>query len=134
MPDTPFPDEWLATSLDALVSPERLAELRNRPDTSRTLWETLVADKVTTDEHILNALSDRFRLKLADLSEADLGVRGTVPEQVARRYRIVPMRLTDSFLEVATANPFDLDAEKSLAFATGREIRMVLASPSRIAE
>jgi type II secretory ATPase GspE/PulE/Tfp pilus assembly ATPase PilB-like protein len=43
------------------------------------------------------------------------------------------MRLTD-LPEVATANPFDLDAEKSLAFATGREIRMLLASPSRIAE
>jgi len=134
MTDTPFPDEWLASSLEALITPERLAELRAKAEPSRTLWETLVAEKITTDEHILNALSDRFRLKLADLSEADLGIRGTVPEQVARRYRIVPMRLTDSYMEVATANPFDLDAEKSLAFATGREIRMVLASPSRIAE
>ncbi|HXV90619.1 MAG TPA: GspE/PulE family protein, partial [Gemmatimonadales bacterium] len=134
MADTPFPDEWLASSLEALVTAERLAELRAKAEPSRTLWETLVAEKVTTDEHILNALSDRFRLKLADLSEADLGIRGTVPEQVARRYRIVPMRLTDSYMEVATANPFDLDAEKSLAFATGREIRMLLASPSRIAE
>ena len=130
----PFPDEWLASSLEAIVTPERLADLRAKAEPSRTLWETLVAAKVTTDEHILNALSDRFRLKLADLSEADLGIRGTVPEQVARRYRIVPMRLTDSYLEVATANPFDLDAEKSLAFATGREIRMLLASPSRISE
>ena len=29
-------------------------------------------------------------------------------------------------LEVATANPFDIDAEKMLAFATGREVRMLL--------
>ena len=35
---------------------------------------------------------------------------------------------------MATANPFDLDAEKSLAFATGREVRMLLLSPAQIAE
>jgi type II secretory ATPase GspE/PulE/Tfp pilus assembly ATPase PilB-like protein/CheY-like chemotaxis protein len=39
---------------------------------------------------------------------------------------------TDSYLEVATANPFDIDAEKMLAFATGREVRMLLASPTRL--
>src|SRR6184192_3656525 len=33
-----------------------------------------------------------------------------------------------------TANPFDLDAEKALAFATAREIRMLLLAPSKIAE
>ena len=35
-------------------------------------------------------------------------------------------------LEIASANPFDLDCEKTLAFATGREVRIVLASPSAI--
>jgi len=44
------------------------------------------------------------------------------------------VRQTDSFLEVATSNPFDIDAEKMLAFATGREVRMLLGSPSKIRE
>jgi type II secretory ATPase GspE/PulE/Tfp pilus assembly ATPase PilB-like protein len=35
---------------------------------------------------------------------------------------------------VATANPFDLDMEKTLAFATAREIRLSLLAPSKIAE
>ncbi len=35
-------------------------------------------------------------------------------------------------LEIASANPFDLDCEKTLAFATGRDVRMVLVSPSAI--
>jgi type II secretory ATPase GspE/PulE/Tfp pilus assembly ATPase PilB-like protein/CheY-like chemotaxis protein len=37
-------------------------------------------------------------------------------------------------LEIATANPFDIDAEKDLAFATGREVRTFLCSPGRIKE
>jgi type II secretory ATPase GspE/PulE/Tfp pilus assembly ATPase PilB-like protein/CheY-like chemotaxis protein len=57
-----------------------------------------------------------------------------VSEQVARRYHILPIRMTDSFLEIATANPFDLDCEKTLAFATGREVRILLASPGKIGE
>ncbi|HXI21746.1 MAG TPA: GspE/PulE family protein, partial [Gemmatimonadales bacterium] len=57
-----------------------------------------------------------------------------VPEPLVRRYGILPMRQTDSVLEIATANPFDIDAEKDLAFATGREVRIFLCSPGRIQE
>ena len=134
MTDTHFPDEWLAHSLEGVVTPELLAELREKTAPPARLWETLVAQKIASDEQILTALSTRFRLKLADLAQADPAAKERVPEQVARRYHILPLRATDSYLEVATANPFDLDAEKALAFATAREIRMFLLAPSKIAE
>src|SRR5437016_5597388 len=133
MPDPTFPDEWLAHSVEGVLSADGLAELRVKATPERTLWETLVAEKIASDEQILSALSTRFRLKLADVSTIDPKVREGVPEQLARRYRVLPLRITDSYLEVATANPFDLDAEKALAFATAREIRSLLAAPSRIA-
>src|SRR6266487_3434247 len=134
MTDTHFPDEWLAHSLEGVVTPEVLAELREKTAPPARLWETLVAQKIASDEEILTALSTRFRLKLADLTQLDPAAKERVPEQVARRYHILPLRATDSYLEVATANPFDLDAEKALAFATAREIRMFLLAPSKIAE
>src|SRR3989442_1822587 len=134
MADTHFPDEWLAHSLEGVVTPELLAELREKTAPPARLWETLVAQKIASDEQILTALSTRFRLKLADLAQADPAAKERVPEQVARRYHILPLRVRDSYREVATANPFDLDAEKALAFATAREIRMFLLGPSKIAE
>src|SRR5437016_6996739 len=134
MADTNFPDEWLAHSLEGVLAPELLVELRTKAQAGQTLWETLVAQKVVNDEQILTALSTRFRLKLADVQQIDPTAKERVPEQVARRYHILPFRATDSYLEVATANPFDLDSEKALAFATGREIRMLLLAPSKIAE
>src|SRR5216110_2106804 len=134
MADTRFPDEWLAHSLEGVVTPELLVELREKAPPPARLWETLVAQKVVNDEQILTALSTRFRLKLADVKDVDPGVKEKVPEQLARRYHILPLRVTDSFLEIATANPFDLDAEKALAFATAREIRMQLLAPSKISE
>ena len=134
MADTTFSDEWLAHSLEGVVTPELVAELREKAAPQATLWETLVAQKVVNDEQILTALSTRFRLKIAELDKADPTAKERVPEQVARRYHILPFRATDSYLEIATANPFDLDAEKALAFATAREIRMLLLAPSKIAE
>src|SRR5467141_1740509 len=133
MPVTQFPDEWLAQSVEGLT-PERLQELRGKAESGRTLWASVVAEKIATDAQIIEKLSHRFRLKVADASKIDLTVRDGVPEQLARRYRVLPLRLTDSFLELGTANPFDLDAEKALAFATALDIRLFLLSPSKISE
>src|SRR5688572_15342600 len=134
MADTHFPDEWLVHSLEGVLTPELLAELRTKAQPNHTLWQTLVAQKIVGDEQILTALATRFRLKLADLQQLDPTVREKVPEPLARRFHVLPLRITDSFLEVATANPFDLDAEKALAFATAREIRTLLLAPSKISE
>ena len=133
MPVTAFPDEWLAQSIEGLT-PERLLELRGKSESGRTLWDCVVAEKIATDAQIIEKLCQRFRLKVADPSKIDLTARDGVPEQLARRYHVLPLRLTDSFLELGTANPFDLDAEKALAFATAREIRLFLLAPSKISE
>src|SRR6266446_3746893 len=133
MPVNAFPDEWLAQSVEGLT-PERLQELRGKAESGRTLWASVVAEKIATDAEIIEKLSHRFRLKVADMAKIDLTARDGVPEQLARRYHVLPLRLTDSFLELGTSNPFDLDAEKALAFATAREIRLFLLPPSKISE
>ena len=133
MPVNSFPDEWLAQSFEALT-PERLQALRAKSESGRTLWECVVAEKIATDAEIVDKLAHRFRLKVADVSKIDQTARDGVPEQIARRHRVLPLRLTDSYLELGTANPLDIDAEKALAFATAREIRLFLLAPSKISE
>src|SRR5262245_36624869 len=102
------------------MTPELLQELRGKAEAGRTLWEALVAEKLTTDAEIIDKLSHRFRLKVADASKIDTSVRDGVTEQLARRYRVLPLRMTDSYLELGTASLFELDSEKALAFATAR--------------
>jgi type II secretory ATPase GspE/PulE/Tfp pilus assembly ATPase PilB-like protein/CheY-like chemotaxis protein len=127
-----FKDEWVTSTINELIGREGVEALRTDKRATDTLWETAVLCAAATDERILAALCTRFRLKLADVTQSERQARDFVPEQVARRYHILPLRATDSYLEIATANPFDLDCEKTLAFATGREVRMQLASPSVI--
>ena len=127
-----FADEWLAPTLEEVIGGEKLAAVRAMKPEGNSMWRTVVRAKLATDEDILGALATRFRLKLADLAQSERAAREAVPEQVARRYQILPVRITDSYLEIATASPFDIDCEKTLAFATGREVRMHIASPARI--
>jgi type II secretory ATPase GspE/PulE/Tfp pilus assembly ATPase PilB-like protein/CheY-like chemotaxis protein len=129
-----FTDEWLVPSIENLLAPEAMKALRQERGPAVSLWEVLVQRKLASDQQILDAIATRFRFPLADLTRPDARLVAAVPEQLARRFNVVPVGQTDSYLEVATANPFDIDAEKMLAFATGREVRMLLGSPSKIRE
>jgi type II secretory ATPase GspE/PulE/Tfp pilus assembly ATPase PilB-like protein/8-oxo-dGTP pyrophosphatase MutT (NUDIX family) len=77
-------------------------------------------------------LSRRFRLPIADLSIASAQAVGLVPEKWARRFRIVPLSATAQELLIATADPLDVDCERTLGFATGRHVRLALADPDEI--
>jgi len=127
-----FSDEWLVPTLSTLVTEEQVAKVRREARDATSLWEALVDRRMSTDQQIVEAVAARFRLPIANLSLQDPQAQDALPEQVARKYNVLPIRSTDSYLEVATANPFDMDAEKMLAFATGREIRMLLYSPGKI--
>jgi type II secretory ATPase GspE/PulE/Tfp pilus assembly ATPase PilB-like protein/CheY-like chemotaxis protein len=125
-----FTDEWLVPTVEQLLPGETLKRLREAESPQPvSLWATLVQRKLASDRQILDAIAARFRLPVADVNSLQPVVKEAVPEQLARKFGVLPLRITDAFLEVATASPFDLDAEKTLAFATGREVRFLLGSP-----
>ena len=128
-----FTDEWLVHTIEPLLPDGTVASIRQEQASAPgSLWEMLVQRKLIDDDQILKAIAGRFRFPIADLTRIDPKLQQSVPEQVARRFTVVPVGQTDSYLEIATANPFDLDAEKMLAFATGREVRMLLGTPAVI--
>ncbi|MEP6687472.1 MAG: GspE/PulE family protein, partial [Gemmatimonadales bacterium] len=128
-----FTDEWLVHTIEPMLPDGTVASIRQEPSSAPgSLWEILVQRKLIDDDQILKAIAARFRFPIADLSRIDSKLQQSVPEQVARRFTVVPVGQTDSYLEIATSNPFDLDAEKMLAFATGREVRMLLGTPAVI--
>ncbi len=103
-------------------------------DGKHTLWERVVQARLVADETIVEAVAERSRLPVADLQQSTEAARDALPEVLARRYGVLPLLHNEHRLEVATSNPFDLGAEQALAFATGLEIRMAIASPLRISE
>src|SRR6185437_14397050 len=73
----------------------------------------------------VGTLALRFRLPIADLSRAASHAVALVPERWARRFHVVPLS--------ATADPLNVDCERTLAFATGRQIRFAIAAADEIA-
>nr|NIQ55917.1 hypothetical protein [Gemmatimonadota bacterium]NIU76115.1 hypothetical protein [Gammaproteobacteria bacterium] len=64
-----FQDEWLKPTVEELIGADKLEELREDGAEDTSLWEAVVERELLTDEQLLNALSTRFRLKLADVSQ-----------------------------------------------------------------
>ena len=132
MSNRPIRDEWLLPTLEGLLPPEAVDQLKAAVQES--YWETAVRRSLIRDDEILTALATRFKMKIANVSVVTQQARELVPEQLARKYRILPLAISDSVLDIATADPHDLDCERTLAFATGRTVRMSLASPLKIGE
>jgi type II secretory ATPase GspE/PulE/Tfp pilus assembly ATPase PilB-like protein/ActR/RegA family two-component response regulator len=127
-----YRDEWLLLTLDALIGAEGLEAVRQEGGDS--LWEAAVRRRLCTDQSILDALSARYRMGLANLDLTSAPARDLVPEALARKFRVLPLAVSDTTLDIATADPNDIDCERTLGFATGRAIRMWLSAPSRIME
>ncbi len=127
-----YRDEWLLPTLDALVGAEGLEAIRQEGGDS--LWEAALRRRLCTDQRILDALSARYRMGLANLDLTSGPARDLVPEALARKYRVLPLAVSDTTLDIATSDPNDIDCERTLGFATGRAVRMWLAAPSRISE
>src|SRR5512142_1529226 len=100
--------------------PGSFASLRTAP-----CWRMTSADLLAT--------AARLRLPLADFSQVSAQALELVTERWARRFNVVPLSATDDRLIVATADPFDIDCERTLAFATGRSVHMALADADEIA-
>lgn len=127
-----FNDEWLAAIIGPLLPVGALQRVQSDELSRQPLWDRVLDARLLPEQEILKALAERCRLPIADLTQTDAHSRDALPEALARRYRVVPINVNDALLIVATANPFDVGAEQALAFATGREVRMALASPPRI--
>lgn len=128
--DRPIRDDWLLPTLQALIEQAQLERLKQ--EATESLWEAAVNRRLTTDGDILAALSARFRMPIADLAAVDREATEVIPEALARKYRVLPLKVTNSTLDIATSDPHDLDSERALGFAAGRTIRMNLAAPAQI--
>jgi type II secretory ATPase GspE/PulE/Tfp pilus assembly ATPase PilB-like protein/8-oxo-dGTP pyrophosphatase MutT (NUDIX family) len=125
-------DPWLLPILEEFLSREAVARVETVATDS--YWEAAVATGSITDQELLAIVSRRAHTKIADDLFTSPTAIDVVPETLARRYRILPLDASASRLEIATANPYDADCERTLGFWSGRAVGMSLAPPLVIAE
>jgi type IV pilus assembly protein PilB len=96
--------------------------------------QLLEREGIITEKDLAVLLATTLRLRIIDLTSYpfDPGLARELKEPVATRYNVVPIRVDERTIEVATANPLDIDALKAVEFATGKRVQAVVATRSEI--
>lgn len=100
----------------------------------RDYGERLLRDGAITQEQLLKGWSEQFLLPFVDLRGLTIGPElfAKLPAAQAYQLGVAPVRLDGEVLEVATANPFDLDLSEKIERTTRLHVRLVLATAASI--
>ncbi len=107
--------------------------LQEQKRTGRRLGRILIDSMLVSEEAIARALADQLGLPFIDLkqTEIDPDVLRLLPEQYARRLRILPIALLrDGRLLLGMADPDDLYAYDEAVRLTQRELQIAIVTES----
>jgi type II secretory ATPase GspE/PulE/Tfp pilus assembly ATPase PilB-like protein len=121
-------DQWL---LDAFRREQEPLAERAAGSSADSAWEALLQSGMDAAA-ILQMACAVSACKAADLSGTGSEQAALLPDLAALRYGVVPVRVESGVLDVACSNPLFPGIEQDLSFASGRRVRISIASPAEI--
>jgi len=118
-----------------LVTPEQLTQaLERQQRTGERLGRALVAVGVSEDQ-IAHGLSHQLELPMMDFRHQDIDPAAValLPESLARKYSVLPIRREGTRLMLAMSDPLDVVALDDVAIATGMIVAPVVTTETEIA-
>jgi type IV pilus assembly protein PilB len=118
-----------------LVSREQLDQAQaEQTATGKRLGRILIDMGVVKEQDLVAALASQIGLHFVDLSDhqVDATAAALLPEQVARKYRALPIGYEDDKLVVAMADPANLFALDDIRTITGMDVQPVVATAADI--
>lgn len=102
----------------------KVAESGNDESEDTAILELLVAEHVVAPMQIAEVLAEEFNMDVVDLN--DVRVSGealeAVPFELANRYKVIPLEADENEVELAVADPLDMDAIDSISHVIQRSI------------
>ncbi len=122
-----------------LISSEALEEaLKEQEITHNRLGDIILQSGKVTPDQAAPVLADYFNtqyVKLEDIyKDIESDIIDRVPEELARRFTVIPIELKDRVLVIAIFDPLNLAAIDALRNKTGHKIRCVVASENAITD
>ncbi len=118
------------------VTPAQLAKARdlNRENPRMSISEILISMNVTPEINILSALAERMDYPLIEgnIFVEDDDVIKLVPEKIARKHNIIPIKLDRGRLVIALRDPTNMEIELDVKAASGKEVTYALATEANI--
>ena len=127
--------ELLVTS-GQVTSEEMEAALREHAATGRSLGEILSELGLVSEEDLIRASAAEGGMEFVDLNEQPLDPEATklIPEQLARRHRVLALSYRGDTPVIGMANPSDVFAIDDLRTLLGPDIHIVVCSAGQISE
>ncbi|WP_461833907.1 GspE/PulE family protein [Desulfothermus sp.] len=119
-----------------LITPEQLKiALEIQKSTNKLLGEILLDLGFVDQGSISSILSDNLEVKyLSSLEDIvpDPQALSLVPQDIAQKYKVVPLHVEENVLTVVVADPFDIVSVDTLRNLTGKTIETVCAPEEEI--
>jgi len=115
---------------ESKISEEMLDKaLEEQKKDGARLGSTLIKLGFIKEDELLNVLSKHFGVKSVDLrnKELDENLLKLIPGELAGKYLVVPVSRFGHTLSVAMINPGDVAAIEDIEFATGFEVKPLVA-------
>lgn len=129
-------EDYLAELLTeaGMVSAEEVAQARRVLSGGETIVEHLLASTSLTQDDVAKTLAANAGMPFIRLSGVAFDPRITeaIPDDVARRYRVIPVQDNGTSLTVALADPLDFESLDSLPHVIGRELNLVCVTQQDI--
>jgi type IV pilus assembly protein PilB len=108
--------------------------LAEHKSTARSLGRTLIDLGYIKERDLVAALAEQVGLDFVDLSEQQIDplAASLLPEQLARRYRALPIGERDGKLLVAMSDPANVFALDDIRSITNRDIQPIVATASDV--
>jgi CBS domain-containing protein len=117
-----------------LTQPQLEIALRQHRNTPKSLGRTLIDLGYIRERDLVRALAKQVGLDFVDLRvhHIDRVAAALLPDQLARRYRALPIGERDGKLLVAMSDPANLYALDDIRAVTSREVQPVVATASDV--
>ena len=119
-----------------LVSAAQVSAARLSATDGRSVVEVLLAHKAISPRDVAMALSLQLNLPLIELKRhvVQPEALALVPEQLARRYNLIPLDVINGELVVVTENPLDVQGLEDVALRAGLRVRPAVGVRTDIQE
>jgi len=102
---------------------------------NKQVGDLLVSMGLITERDRVRVLGEHWGVEYVDLTEPDVfevGVARLVSQELARRYKVIPLSVDGPKLRLAMKNPLDIFATDEIRLITGKEIEPVIATEEDI--
>jgi type IV pilus assembly protein PilB len=98
------------------------------------IGEALVDLQLATEANVYKALAAQTNMEYVDLDRSSVppNVVNAIPDDLMRKYIILPLGLENGKLRIAIHDPFDLEMQQIVGFRVQKQLLPVLAPRSRI--